>query len=98
MAITLLDMLLEAGLITREQFEEALLNRVVYGGKIGSSLIELGFVTEEDLAQFLSKKLAVPYVSPEQLLSIPPDIISLIPRDLALKYRAIPISLEKRRL
>jgi hypothetical protein len=98
MAITLLDMLLEAGLITREQFEEALLNRVVYGGKIGSSLIELGFVTEEDLAQFLSKKLTVPYVSPEKLLAIPPDIISLIPRDLALKYRVIPISLEKRRL
>jgi hypothetical protein len=98
MAITLLDMLLEAGLITREQFEEALLNRVVYGGKIGSSLIELGFVTEEDLAQFLSKKLAVPYVSPKKLLAIPPDVISLIPRDLALKYKAIPISLEKRRL
>jgi MshEN domain len=98
MAITLLDMLLEAGLITREQFEEALLNRVVYGGKIGTSLIELGFVTEENLARFLSKKLAVPYVSPEQLLTIPPETISLIPQDLALKYRVIPISLEKRRL
>ena len=98
MAITLLDMLLEAGLITREQFEEALLNRVVYGGKIGTSLIELGFVTEENLARFLSKKLAVPYVSPEQLLTIPPEVISLIPQELALKYRVIPISLEKRRI
>jgi hypothetical protein len=98
MAITLLDMLLEAGLITREQFEEALLNRVVYGGKIGTSLIELGFVTEENLARFLSKKLAVPYVSPEQLLAIPPEVISLIPQELALKYRVIPLSLEKRRL
>jgi len=98
MAITLLDMLLEAGLITKEQFEEALLNRVVYGGKIGTSLIELGFVAEENLARFLSKKLAVPYVSPDQLLAIPPDVISLIPQELALKYRVIPISLEKRRL
>jgi len=98
MAITLLDMLLEAGLITREQFEEALLNRVVYGGKIGTSLIELGFVSEEDLARFLSKKLAVPYVSPEQLLAIPSEVISIIPKDLALKYRVIPINLEKRRL
>jgi hypothetical protein len=98
MAITLLDMLLEAGLITKDQFEEALLNRVVYGGKIGTSLIELGFVTEENLARFLSKKLAVPYVSPEQLLAIPSEIISLIPHELALKYRVIPLSLEKRRL
>jgi hypothetical protein len=98
MAITLLDMLLEAGLISREQFEEALLNRVVFGGKIGTSLIEMGFVTEENLARFLSRKLAVPYVSPEHLLAIPPAVIALIPRELALKYRAIPLSLEKRRL
>jgi len=98
MAITLLDMLLEAGLISREQFEEALLNRVVFGGKIGTSLIEMGFVTEENLARFLSRKLAVPYVSPEHLLAIPPAVITLIPRELALKYRAIPLSLEKRRL
>ncbi len=98
MAITLLDMLLEAGLITREQFEEALLNRVVYGGKIGTSLIELGYVTEENLARFLSRKLAVPYVAPDHLLAIPPAVIALIPQELALKYRVIPISLEKRRL
>ncbi len=98
MAITLLDMLLEAGLISREQFEEALLNRVVFGGKIGTSLIEMGFVTEENLARFLSRKLAVPYVSPEHLLAIPPAVIALIPREFALKYRAIPLSLEKRRL
>jgi hypothetical protein len=98
MAITLLDMLLEAGLISKEQFEEALLNRVVFGGKIGTSLIEMGFVTEENLARFLSRKLAVPYVSPEHLLTIPPAVITLIPRELALKYRAIPLSLEKRRL
>ncbi|HEX2770222.1 MAG TPA: hypothetical protein VHN12_13175 [Geobacteraceae bacterium] len=98
MAITLLDMLLEAGLISREQFEEALLNRVVFGGKIGTSLIEMGFVTEENLARFLSRKLAVPYVSPEHLLAIPLAVIALIPRELALKYRAIPLSLEKRRL
>jgi hypothetical protein len=98
MAITLLDMLLEAGLISRVQFEEALLNRVVFGGKIGTSLIEMGFVTEENLARFLSRKLAVPYVAPEHLLAIPPAVIALIPREFALKYRAIPLSLEKRRL
>jgi hypothetical protein len=98
MAITLLDMLQNADLITREQFEEALRNRVVYGGKIGTSLIELGFVTEEVLARFLSSKLAVPYVHPERLLAIPPETIALIPRDLALKYRAIPIYREQKRL
>lgn len=98
MAITLLDMLKNAGLITREQFDEALRNRVLYGGRIGTSLIELGFVREDVLARFLSSKLALPYVHPDRLLAIPPATISLIPRELALKYRAIPIHREQKRL
>jgi hypothetical protein len=98
MAITLLDMLLNAGLINHDQFEEALRNRVLYGGKIGTSLIELGFISEEELALFLSKKLEVPYVHHDQLLHIPPEVINLLPRELALKYGAIPLSLDKKRL
>lgn len=98
MAITLLDMLLNAGLINHGQFEEALRNRVLYGGKIGTSLIELGYISEEELARFLSNKLSVPYVHQDQLLSIPPQVIELLPRELALKYGAIPLSLERKRL
>jgi hypothetical protein len=97
-AITLLDMLLNAGLISRDQFEEALRNRVLYGGKIGTSLIELGYITEEELARFLGKKLGVPYVNPDQLLNIPQEVIDLLPRELALKYGAIPLQLERKRL
>ena len=98
MAITLLDMLLNAGLITRVQFDDALKNRVIFGGKIGTSLIEMGYISEEELARFLSNKLAVPYVSPEQLLTIPQETIDLLPRDMAIKYGVIPIKLEKKRL
>jgi hypothetical protein len=98
MAITLLDMLHNAGLITREQFDEALNNRVLFGGKIGTSLIELGHVREDDLARFLSIKLAVPFIAAERLLAIPPEIIQLIPRGLALTYRVIPLHRDKKRL
>jgi len=98
MAITLLDMLLNAGLITRVQFDDALKNRVIFGGKIGTSLIELGYISEEELARFLGDKLAVPYVPPSQLLTVPQHIIDLLPRELALKYGVIPLKLEKKRL
>lgn len=98
MATTLLDMLLSTGLINRNQSEEALRNRVLSGGKIGTSLIELGFLREDDLARFLSRKLAVPYVHPDQLMAIPPGVIGLMPSEIALKYRVIPIGLEKKRL
>jgi hypothetical protein len=98
MGITLLDMLLQGGKINHLQFDEALKNRVLYGGKIGTSLIELGYLTEEELARFLSRKLAVPYVAAEQLLSIPPEVIALVPAALACKYRVIPLKCEKKRL
>jgi len=98
MAITLLEMMLQADLVTPGQCDEALQNRVFFGGKIGTNLIELGFVTEEDLARFLSRKLGVPYVPPKRLLNLSEDVLKLIPRDLALKHQVIPIGLEKRRL
>lgn len=98
MALTLLEMLREAGLISREQFDEALLNRVVYGGKVGTSLIELDLVDEETLARFLSQKLTVPYVHPDQLSQIPAEVLKLVPRELALKYKVIPLKFENRRL
>ena len=96
--ITLLEMLLRAGLINESQFDEALQNRVLHGGRIGTSLIELGFVSEIDLARFLSKKLSVPYVSPEHLKNIAVETIAVLPKILALKYQAIPLKLEKKKL
>ena len=98
MALTLLEMISDAGLITRNQFEEALLNRVVYGGKVGTSLIELDLIDEETLARFLSRKLAVPYVHPDQLIDIPEEVIKLVPKGLALKYKVVPLRFENKRL
>ena len=98
MAITLLDMLLNAKMVTPAQIDDALQNRVFFGGKIGTSLVELGFLREEDLARFLGRKLMVPYISPEQLLHIPAATIALIPKEMALKYRVIPLEMKQKRL
>ena len=98
MAITLLDMLLNAKMVSPAQIDDALQNRVFFGGKIGTSLVELGFLREEDLAQFLGRKLMVPYISPEELLHIPAATIALIPREMAIKYRVVPLEMKQRRL
>lgn len=98
MAITLLEMLLKAGLITPGQCDEALQNRVFFGGRIGTNLIELDFIEEEDLARFLSRKLAVPYVDPKELLNLSPDAINLIPKDIVLQYQVVPLRLDNLRL
>jgi len=98
MSIKLGEMLMEAGLLTRPQLEAALKNQVIFGGKLGTNLIELRYLTEDDLARFLSKKLELPCATSEQLMSIPADIIKLIPKEVADKYKVIPLGRERKRL
>jgi len=91
-------MLVQEGLITPEELEEALRYQVIYGGKLGTNLIEMGLADEGDICLALSRKLGVPYVDPEQLMSLPPGTLKLIPRELVEKYRVIPLRLEKNKL
>ena len=98
MAVKIGDMLVQSGIISGEQLGEALKCQVIYGGKIGTNLIELGFISEDTIAGFLSKKLGVPYANQESLSDIPPDIIQILPKDIVEKYHVVPVSLEKNRL
>ncbi len=92
------DMLVQEGLISPEELEEALRYQVIYGGKLGTNLIEMGLVDEGDVCLALSRKLGVPYVDPEQLMTLPPGTLKLIPRELVEKYRVIPLRLDKNKL
>ncbi|MBL8922669.1 MAG: general secretion pathway protein GspE [Myxococcaceae bacterium] len=49
------SLLLEEKLITQGQLEEGLETQVVYGGRLGTNLVELGFVKEPDLARVLGR-------------------------------------------
>jgi len=92
------SMLVKHHVITEAQLEEALRNQVIFGGKIGTNLIELGYITADSLADYLSKNKGVPAVTSKDLESIPPDVIALLPADVVKKHQVIPISLEKKRL
>lgn len=98
MAIKLGEMLVKGGVITLDQLEEALKYQVIFGGKLGTNLIELGYLGEEGIGWFLSEKLGLPYVHPDKLMDISPEVIKHIPQDLASKYKVIPIAIEKKRL
>ncbi|PLY11697.1 MAG: general secretion pathway protein GspE [Desulfuromonas sp.] len=98
MASKLGDMLVIEGLITPEELEEALRYQVIYGGKLGTNLIEMGLVDEGDISLALSRKLGVPYVDTEQLMSLPSGTLKLIPQELVEKYQVIPLRLDKNKL
>ena len=48
------DLLVESGLITREQLEEALRAQKQLGGRLGSNLIRMGLISEDSVTSFLS--------------------------------------------
>jgi hypothetical protein len=61
------ELLLEEKLITADALEEALESQVVHGGRLGTNLVELGLVSEEDLARMLGKLHNVAHASGEMV-------------------------------
>ena len=62
--------LLENGIVTAEQLEEALQSQVAFGGRLGTNLVELGYVSLEDLAVHLAAHAGIP-VPPQEWLETP---------------------------
>ncbi|MGH7800870.1 MAG: hypothetical protein ACREOW_09625 [Thermodesulfobacteriota bacterium] len=88
------DLLLEAGVITEDQLREAHERQWSQGGRILSLLVELGFISETKLKDFLTKKLKLPLLNP-LTPQIEEDTLKLIPAETAYKLKVIPVSLEK---
>ncbi|UPU38335.1 general secretion pathway protein [Geomonas paludis] len=92
------EMLVQAGKITAAQLDETLKGQAIFGGRFGTNLVEMGYLDELDLAEFLSQKIGVAYAAPAELLDIPPHIIKLIPFDYVKKYKVVPIALNNRKV
>ena len=98
MALKLGEALVKASLITKEQLRLALERQVIFGGRIGTNLVELKIMSESDLVSFLSKFLKIPAVSPSKLTSIDAEIIVCMSKELAIKYKAVPFQKDRNRL
>lgn len=84
------ELLLKERLVSEDQLEEAVEYKKKNGVPISSALTSLGIITEEEMAQALSRQLGYPYVDLEQF-EVYPDVINLIPVEIAQKYRIMPI-------
>lgn len=92
------ELLVKEGLITREHLRLALERQVIFGGRIGTNIVELGILTEDEFTKFLSRHLKIQVVESSQLVSIDEEIIACISKEMAEKYKAIPFKKEKNRL
>src|SRR6267142_1166628 len=84
------DLLVADGLLTAEQLKKALAEQKGSPEKLGSILVRLNFVNEDQLIGFLSRQYGVPSITLAQL-DIDPDVLKLVPAPIARKYEVIPV-------
>jgi hypothetical protein len=87
----------DRGIVTEQQLQEAVQHQVLYGGRLGTSLFELGFITEERLADALAKIHGVPPVRID-MREITPEIIDLVPKSMAARHKVFPLKLKGKTL
>jgi len=90
------DMLIDDGLITPIQRDEAMRLQKSNGGRFGTNLVQLGAIELEALALALSRQKGVPAAQQRHFDSIHPEVVALLPARLAQKHFAIPLGFTAR--
>jgi len=91
MSVRLGEILVKESLITQDQLQKALEFQRSNGGKLGSCLTKMGFITDDDITGVLSRQYGVPSIN-LKYYEIDPTVIKLIPQDTATRYQVIPLS------
>ncbi len=84
------DLLIEKGLITPEQRDEALAASRESGHRLGEVLVERGFLTSEDVSRALAERGGLPYFRLRKGL-VDPRIVKILPREKAELHEVLPL-------
>ena len=95
--ILLGQMLIDKGIITSEQLDEALKEQQQTNEFIGTTLVKLEFVSNEHIFSVLSEQLNIPYIKIKDT-EVNPKAIKKVPAKFAAYYKLMPIKLEKKQL
>ncbi len=90
----LLDYLVSSGKLTQEKVDSLKVEAATSGKSLTEYLLERRIVNETDLAEAKARVLNIPYFA-ESKISVDPELLSLIPVDLAKNYQVVPLSLDK---
>lgn len=82
------DLLVEEGIITEQQVQQALAAQKQTGSKLGATLIELGFVTEQQMLSFLSQQLFIPLIDLNRA-HVDIDAVQILPEVHARRLRTL---------
>jgi type IV pilus assembly protein PilB len=87
------DLLVKEKIITHDQLDKALKAQRESGpnSRLGSTLVHLGFVSDEEVTNFLSRQYGVPAIN-LQYFEIDSSVVKLIPEETAKRYQILPLS------
>ena len=89
------DMLIEAKLLTASDLAKAIDEQRKSGELLGSTLVRLGMISEAMLVRQLQQQLNLPFVDLADV-TVDEQALALVREDLARKYLALPIEVERR--
>jgi len=85
------EILIKESLITSEQLRQALDHQKSSGGRLGTCLMKLGFISEDEITGVLSRQYGVPSIN-LKFYEVDAAVIKLIPQDTAVRYQIVPLS------
>jgi type IV pilus assembly protein PilB len=85
------EILVRDSVISQDQLKQALDYQKKEGGRLGTCLVKLGIVSDEDITAVLSRQYGVPSIN-LKFYEVDPSVIKLIPQETAVRYQIVPLS------
>ena len=91
------EMLVDAHVLSQDKVEEAVKLQANSGKRLGTVLLENGYITETQLIDVLKIQLGIDFIDVNKEM-IDPSMASIVPKSIAEQYHVVPIKLEKDKL
>jgi type IV pilus assembly protein PilB len=85
------EILIKDSLISSDQLKQALDYQKKNGGRLGTCLVKLGLVNDDDITAVLSRQYGVPSIN-LKFYEVDPTVIKLVPQETAIRYQIVPLS------
>ncbi|MBY0400228.1 type IV-A pilus assembly ATPase PilB [Myxococcota bacterium] len=85
------ELLVKENLLSSEQLHKAREEAASQGRRLGAQITALGFMDENELSEFVAKQYGVPSINLSDF-TIEPEVIALIPEDVANKHNVVPVN------
>ncbi|MGA7740701.1 MAG: hypothetical protein ABSF35_02890 [Polyangia bacterium] len=89
------EILIQLGQITPEQLDAGLRAQELAGGRLGTHLVEMGFIGTDQLSVALSGQMGVPAALERHFSRADPAVVAMLKASLAVRYLAVPLAVSR---